>query len=338
MDIRPLDLDDQATINAYYELTRLAVASDIPDFPPPCRDGFLADLRHPWPGAEHAHLLAWTDDRVVGRVKIELPQLDNRDNARVLLAVRPDYRRRGIGTALVGRAVEIASARGRVRIVAETVDPLDGGGPVRDPAGREFALAAGAKDAAVEVRRRLDLATVDPIEHAALQAEALRRAAGYRLIFWNGSVPAEHLARAAYLDGRLLADAPIGELDWEPAKMDPARFRSMERAVIARGRRPYNAGAVHGASGRLAAFTALSMDATIPDHAWQNITIVDPEHRGHRLGLLVKLANLAWARRAEPALTVVDTWNSDDNHRMIAINEAIGYRPVDRWSNWQLAI
>lgn len=283
------------------------------------------------------HVLAWVDNRVVGRAKVELPQVDNRENARVLVAVRPDYRRRGIGSALLGRAVEIASARGRVRIVAETVGTLDGG-PHRDPAGREFALVAGAKDAAVEVRRRLDLTTVDPTEHAALQAEALRHAAGYRLIFWHGWVPEEHLARAAYLDGRLLEDAPIGELDWAPASMDAGRFRSMERAVMARGRRPYNAGAVHGSTGRLVAFTALSMDATIPDHAWQNITIVDPEHRGHRLGLLVKLANLARARRAESALTLLDTWNTDDNHRMIAINEAIGYRPVDQWSNWQLAI
>lgn len=337
MDIRPLDTGDQTAVDGYYELTRLVWAADIPDFPVPCRDGFVAGLHHPWAGDTQEHLLAWIDGRVVGRVQIELPQLDNLDNARVLVAVRPDYRRRGIGTALLDRAIEVASARGRVRVVADTVGTLDGG-PPRDPAGREFALAVGAKEAGAEVRRRLDLATVDPVEHAVLLTEALRHAAGYRLIFWHGSVPEEHLSRAAYLDGRLLEDAPIGELDWEPAKMDAGRFRSMEHAVTVRRRRPYNAGAVHEATGRLAAFTAISMDATVPDHAWQNITIVDPEHRGHRLGLFVKLANLARARRAEPALSVLDTWNSEDNHRMIAINETIGYRPVDRWSNWQLAI
>ena len=337
MDIRPIDADDQATVDGYYELSRLTWAADIPDFPLPCRVGFLAGLRHPWPGEAHLHLLAWEDGRVVGRAEIELPQLDNRDNARVLTAVRPDYRRRGIGTALLGRAIEIASARGRVRIVAETVGSLDGG-PPRDPAGREFALAVGAKEAATEVRRRIDLTTVDPTEQAALLADAWRHASGYRLIFWHGSVPEEYLAQAAYLDGRLLEDAPLGELDWEPAKMDTSRFRSIEQAVMARRRRPYNAGAVHEASGWLAAWTAISMDATIPDHGWQNITIVDPEHRGHRLGLLVKLANQARVRRAEPALTVLDTWNSDDNHRMIAINETMGYRPVDLWSSWQLEI
>ncbi|HEX2497952.1 MAG TPA: GNAT family N-acetyltransferase [Actinomycetes bacterium] len=337
MDIRLLDVDDQATVDGYYELSRLTWAADIPDFPAPCREGFLAGLRHPWPGAAHEHLLAWADGRVVGRVEVQLPQLDNRDSASILIAVRPDYRRRGIGTELLARAIDIASAHDRVRIVADTVGTLDGG-PPRDPAGREFALAAGAKNAAAEVRRRLDLGTADATEHAELLVEAWRHADGYRLIFWHGSVPEAHLAQAAYLDGRLLEDAPLGELNWEPAKMDTSRFRSMEQAVMARRRRPYNAGAVHDSTGRLAAFTALAMDATIPDHAWQNITIVDPEHRGHRLGLLIKLANLARVRRVEPALAVLDTWNSEDNHRMIAINETIGYRPVDRWSNWQLAI
>ena len=147
-----------------------------------------------------------------------------------------------------------------------------------------------------------------------------------------------YLARAAYLDGRLLLDAPMGDLEWEPQQVDAGRLRAVEQAVKARGRRPYHTGAIHEATGELVAFTLISMDASGPDHAWQNITIVDPEHRGHRLGLIIKLANLARTRREEPELAVVDTWNSVGNDRMIAINEAMGFRPVDRTVNWQLGI
>lgn len=337
MDIRPLDPDDPAAVEGYYELTRLARAADVPDFPPPCREGFLAGLRHPWPGERHVDLLAWVDGQVMGRAEIELPLLDNRDNARVLLATHPGYRRRGIGSALLDRAIEVASAHDRVRIVAETVGTLDGG-PPRDPAGRAFALAAGAKEAAAEVRRRLDLRSVDATEHADLLTQAWQHAAGYEPVFWQGAIPEEHLARAAYLDSRLLEDAPLGELDWEPAKIDATRYRETERAITVRRRRNYHAGAVHAATGRLVAFTAISVDSTIPEHGWQNITIVDPEHRGHRLGLIVKLENLIQVGRAEPALAVLDTWNAEGNDRMIAINEMIGFRPVDRWSNWQLEI
>jgi hypothetical protein len=35
---------------------------------------------------------------------------------------------------------------------------------------------------------------------------------------------------------------------------------------------------------------------------------------------------------------VIDTWNAAVNDHMIAINEAIGYRPVDGWINWQQEI
>ncbi len=63
-----------------------------------------------------------------------------------------------------------------------------------------------------------------------------------------------------------------------------------------------------------------------------------PEHRGHRLGLLLKVENLRWVRREAPHLTRLDTWNANDNPHMIAINEALGYVPIEQWAEWQLDI
>jgi len=337
VDIRPLDPADQAAAEGCYQMSCLADAVDIPDLPVRCRQAYFAGLGHPWPGEDSETLVAWVDGHVVANVEIELPVVDNRDNARIALRVRPDYRRRGIGTALLERATELARSRGRRRIMGDTIESIAGGAP-RDPAGHAFAERTGAAELGTEVRRRLALADVDPVVHAELLTEAWRHAEGYRLISWHGSIPEEHLARAAYLDSRLLLDAPLGDLEWEPEQIDATRLRAIEQAIKARGRRPYNTGAVHEATGELVAFTAISMDASWPDHAWQQITIVDPEHRGHRLGLIIKLANLARARREEPELAVVDTWNSVGNDRMIAINEAMGFRPVDGTANWQLAI
>jgi hypothetical protein len=48
----------------------------------------------------------------------------------------------------------------------------------------------------------------------------------------------------------------------------------------------------------LVAWTLIVVDATIDYHGWQQITIVDPAHRGHRLGISSKLENLAYARGA----------------------------------------
>ena len=88
----------------------------------------------------------------------------------------------------------------------------------------------------------------------------------------------------------------------------------------------------------LSYLTSLGIERSHPDYGHQWITIVDPDHRGRRLGTVVKLENLAQARREEPRLAAVDTWNADSNRHMIGINETMGFRAVDSWVNWQAEI
>ena len=52
----------------------------------------------------------------------------------------------------------------------------------------------------------------------------------------------------------------------------------------------------------LAGLTELGIDPQDPSWAYQFITAVAREHRGHRLGLLVKVAMLDMLADAEPAL------------------------------------
>lgn len=59
------------------------------------------------------------------------------------------------------------------------------------------------------------------------------------------------------------------------------------------------------------------------------------EHRGHRLGMLVKVANLRQVVAREPQRTRVMTWNAEENRPMLAVNEAIGFRAVGYEAGWQ---
>src|SRR5262249_16296294 len=129
-----------------------------------------------------------------------------------------------------------------------------------------------------------------------------------------------------------------GDLALEPEKVDAERVRHSEVVRDAQGSRVYSTGARHDASGRMVALTALIMRRTIPWHAWQGITLVDPEHRGHPLRPITKLENLRYLVASEPELRMIDTWNADVNSHMIAINEAVGFRAVDAWANWQKEI
>jgi hypothetical protein len=213
-------------------------------------------------------------------------------------------------------------------MISDTVATLPGGVP-RDEAGEAFAIAMGLKPALPEVRRRLDLSTVD------VWALEQPEAPGYSLVRWRERAPEEYLADLARLDGRLVTDAPMGDLVLEAPKIDAARIRDYEETGIASRERRYQIGIVHDATGALAAWTTLMFDSTTPDHAWQHITIVDPPHRGHRLGLWAKVANLRFAVENEPALRFIDTWNAAANGHMIAINEQVGFRAVDAFMQWQ---
>jgi hypothetical protein len=52
------------------------------------------------------------------------------------------------------------------------------------------------------------------------------------------------------------------------------------------------------------------------------------EHRGHRLGLRLKLAMLDLLARQEPQVKHILTGNGETNEHMIGINETLGYRVI----------
>ncbi|MEV0152720.1 GNAT family N-acetyltransferase [Micromonospora sp. NPDC050686] len=337
LTVTPFDATDSAAIDAAYRIGVAAHAADLPDFPPFCRRRFDASLTHPLPGNAPRWALALRDGAPAGYLALDLPQLENTGNATADLVVHPDHRRRGVGRALHEHSLRVLREQGRKRLVAVTFGTLPGG-VERSPAGGAFAAATGARPALAEVRRRLDVTRLDQRSLDALAADARAHAAGYRLVAWRGDTPEEYAEDVAFLDGRLMADAPTGDLVLEAEQVDVDRLRATERALAARGRRRYHQAAVHEATGRLAAWTLIDRGPNADWHAFQQITIVDPAHRGHRLGLLVKIENLRHVLGHEPALRVVDTWNAAENSHMVAINERLGFRPVDAWTDWQLTI
>ena len=59
-------------------------------------------------------------------------------------------------------------------------------------------------------------------------------------------------------------------------------------------------------------------------------------HRGHRLGLLLKIDMMRWLAEAEPQVEVIETWNNVDNDFMIKVNEALGYRLSQVYATYEL--
>jgi GNAT superfamily N-acetyltransferase len=339
LTVTPLDADDPAEVDAAYQVQAIALANDVPDFPAPCRHGFETSLRVPWPGEERHRWVARTSGGdIVGTLEVDLPTLDNLENAWGGASVLPEYRRRGFGRALYDHAVAFLRERGRKRFGAFAAETLPEGGEPRDPGPTGFARAMGMHSALAEVRRRLDVAAIDRAAVDEMLAGARAASAGYTLVRWGSFVPDELRAGVALLDSDFLNQAPLGELQLEPEKVDEARIRAMDQARAEYGRVAVNTGAVHDETGELVAWSGLGRARSHVEHAGQGITLVHPAHRGHRLGLLTKIENLDYAIAEMPGLRYIDTWNAAVNKHMIAINEQIGFRAVDYWHNWQVDI
>jgi len=316
--------------DAVYRLSRAAWEFDVPDIPFHTPAGYAAMAATVWPAHARERYVALLDGTVAGFLGLLLPLADNVETVDLEVLTHPEHRRHGVGRALLDHAVERARALGRKHLTGSTVD--------HTPAGGAFAVAMGAKVGLVETRSRLDLPPADQDRLDALLAEAWQHAGGYRIEQWSGVSAEKYLVDLAYLEGRYVLDAPMGDLAAEPEKFDAERFLAAEQHRVAIGRTPIQTGAVHEASGRMIALTFIAGSDDTPSQAWQNLTLVHPEHRGHRLGLIVKLENLRYIRQLRPELTGIDTINAAENERMLAINAAMGFRPADSWIEWQLSL
>jgi hypothetical protein len=201
-----------------------------------------------------------------------------------------------------------------------------------------LARSFGAERALADVRRRLDLTTVESTEVEQQLDQAAAASPGYHLVSWVDVVPDGAIEGVATLESRMVTDSPMGDLAWEPELHDAKRWRGMEAVLTGRGHRSYGCASVHSDTGTVAGYTMCTVAADVPEYVDQWSTIVLPEPRGHRLGLRLKTSNQLRLLELEPAARMIDTWNAADNSHMIAVNESLGFRALDTWAEWQLEL
>jgi GNAT superfamily N-acetyltransferase len=170
------------------------------------------------------------------------------------------------------------------------------------------------------------------LAHCADQATQASR--GYSLVSWLGATPDEHIHGAAGIE-LAMADAPR-DPGVEPESWDADRIRKVEQLGIAAGQQFYAVAALHDDSGEMVALTQIGTHAGVPGWGFQYLTAVLADHRGHRLGLLVKTANLELVLGHEPGLRSIVTGNAGPNDHMITINDTLGFRVLSVRRNCEL--
>ncbi|MDQ3104912.1 MAG: GNAT family N-acetyltransferase, partial [Actinomycetota bacterium] len=125
-------------------------------------------------------------------------------------------------------------------------------------------------------------------------------------------------------------DEPLDDLQLDDAVWPEERFRAFEQAMTARGCRLHRLLARRRSDGVLGGHTVVVVEDDRPWVGFQEDTAVIAGHRGHKLGLRLKIAMLHALADREPQLRHIDTWNAESNTYMIAVNDAIGCVVVGR--------
>ena len=317
-------LADDAVMREFYDVNRRAQLHGRPHAPFWEFEEFLGGFRSPDSGERQELVAAYDGDRMVGNAVMWSFLLDNRDKCFFSVSVDVADRRRGIGRALVQRLEQIAKEDGRSQILSDAILPFD---DRDDHAYRRFGEACGYRLFHSEIVRHLPLPVPDDQISAWLD-EAAPHHADYRLETYVDAVPDDLVESLCLLLGQLAVDAPSGSVEFEEEAITPQRYAEMGATTAAMGRARYETVALTP-DRQVVAQSTLAMSLETSPTVFQWGTFVHREHRGHKLGLATKAANLRAVQAARDDLTLVITQNGETNGYMVAINERMGFRPVE---------
>ena len=335
MEVRRIDPDDEAAFNAWYAVLRATDLEHWPDLGGWSRREVHA-LVSPKDAAIEYFCLSAIDavGQTVGIAMCEVPRRDNRHSASVDVRVQFEHRRHGVGTAVLAEAERLIAAEGRSVLNAFFEVPT---AMLEADVAGGFARRMGFVSSQSANRRHLSI-PLDDGRRARLAVEVARATAGYRIFTFMAPWPKEYLADQCELGRRMSTDAPSGDERHEEEVWDEARVEELDQVLVASGMRKLVAVAQHLESSRLVAFSEVALPRDHPHEGWQWATLVLREHRGHRLGLAVKLANLEALESTLPEVNVISTGNAQENVPMIAVNEMLGFEVVATGTFWQKSL
>ena len=256
--------------------------------------------------------------------------------------VHPQWTHRGLGSA-VAAALHDFAASDRVSkaiVYASTANapgpriaPTTGVGSLpRDTSGVRFLVGQGYK--LEQVRRGSRLAL--PVDTSSFLASSKATSGDdYAVHHWIDHTPAQWRADMTVLRQQMSTAAPTAGLGEPEDVWTERRLLDTESRTAMSGRRFLTTAIEHLPSGCLAGFTTLAVPDDSSRPISQEDTLVLPEHRGHRLGALLKVTNLDYMHRQQPGHPSVITFNAEDNAHMLQINEAIGFMPFGYEGAWR---
>ena len=326
--ITPKDLSDTeaAALSQFHNAMRAEV---MPDDPPIPLEEHLTNWRNPSPHEWFKTFIVTQGDSVTGFATAEWDTTDTRNPhmAWAGVSVLPEYRRRGIGKALLRVLLEACRADGKTRLMTATNG--------RVPAGRAFVSKLEAKLGLEEHTNQLLLADLDReyLERSLREAPTELFELGWCI----GDYPESELEEICRIM-EVMNTAPRGEMEFNDFQVTPEQLRVEVEQFKITGLEFRFLYAKERATGRYAGFTQTGFHPNRPHIVNQWGTGVLPEYRGHRLGAWLKAAMIEHLERERPTVDRIRTGNADSNEAMLRINHALGFKPFISRTDWQLEV
>ncbi|MCW3494257.1 GNAT family N-acetyltransferase [Microbacterium sp. SSM24] len=321
----------------------------------------LADAGHDYLREEAGEMLGfwqdqtdWTqlgfaverDGVILGVVKMMISTEDDVSTIEFDLMVDPPRWGEGAEQLLLAEVEREARERGIATIQTWTLHrPGTPGRRLSPPTGwgeipaedrqTVFQLDNGFSLEQVERNSVFDLTgRFDVVERMLAEAVA---AAGddYRIVTWSSPTPPEYRDGYAHVLSRMSTDAPSGGMVIDEQHWDADRVARRDARQQAQGLTVSVAAVEHIPTGKIAAYNELVIAEDRHGATQQYGTLVVKEHRGHRLGTIVKCANLLHWRELVPESPRVSTFNAEENRHMLDINETIGFVPASYAGAWK---
>jgi hypothetical protein len=213
--------------------------------------------------------------------------------------------------------------------------PTGFGAVPEDEAGVRFLTARGWHFGQVNRISRLPLPADASVVRGLHERASAAAGPEYRVHAWTGRTPEQWLDGIALLETRMSTDAPAGDMEEPEDVWTAERLREHEDELARAPRTLLTVAVEHVPTTTLAGFTQLSVpdDPARPAQQWD--TLVLREHRGHRLGWLLKVVGIQELERRFPGRPSVITFNAEENRHMLDVNEAVGFVGVGCEGIWE---
>ena len=309
-----------------YEVDFSVFTLDYPDRPVPAFAEYAGQLRNPQSILGPRRLWLVRDavvGTVVGLAAAVFPEDENAHMSVVHVKVKPQHRRKGIGTEMFRTALPVVRASGRELIGSE--------GLKAGADGEKWACAHGFSRVSDLILQRLH------IEASAQQWRHRRLPDGFHTRFWAGALPEDMISSCA----AVLTHGNVGaieraarrELEWSPD-----RLRRFELEMRESGNELWTVAAIRDDDSSAAAVTMVAVPVRMSEYCFQQDTVVLPELRRQGLATSVKSAVIGELATRRPDVKQVFTHIDHRNEAMLRTNERLGFRADDRVARFEATV